>query len=310
MGDLVKHRIANKFREIVSGSPDGKPHWIAQIEAPGDAGLFGAESVVWEVHSSVATLVGGVRALLLQAAHPAALAGVAEHSRYESDPLGRLAGTSRWLTITTFASTQSIAKEAARVNAMHEKVVGKFESKDGGEKPYQAKDPRYLLWVHCAFTESFLVAHQIFGARLILHSPFAAGAAKALSHHDYADRYIAEWSKSALALGLTKAPQSADELAGEMRRFVSEELCSSEQSRRVVKFILRPPLGRGPLWFYKFLAKSAIATLSDAQREVLELKQVSPLWIPATRRLLALLRWTLGEKSPSHQAALARINAF
>ena len=307
MGDLVKHRIANKFREIVSGSPDGKPNWIAQIESPGDAGLFGPESVVWEVHSSVATLVGGVRALLLQAAHPAALAGVAEHSRYESDPLGRLAGTSRWLTITTFASTESIAREAMRVNAMHEKVTGNFTSKDGGEKPYQAKDPRYLLWVHCAFTESFLVAHQVFGDRLIADSPFAAGAPRALSQHDYADRYIAEWSKSALALGLTNAPQSSDELAAQMGRFVGDELCSSEQSRRVVQFILRPPLGRGPLMFYKFLAKSAIATLSDGQREVLGLKQVNSLWIPATRRLLGLLRWALGEKSPSHEAALARI---
>lgn len=306
----MKHRIANKFREIVSGSPDGKPNWIAQIEAPGDAGLFGPESVVWEVHSSVATLVGGVRALLLQAAHPAALAGVAEHSRYETDPLGRLAGTSRWLTITTFASTQSIAREAARVNAMHEKVVGEFESKSGQAKPYQAKDPQYLLWVHCAFTESFLVAHQSFAARLISHSRFAPDAETPLSPHRYADRYIAEWSKSALALGLTKAPQSSDELAGEMDRFVREELRSSEQSRRVVKFILRPPLGRAPLLFYKFLAKSAIATLSDAQREVLELKAVSRAWLPATTLLLGLLKWTLGEKSPSHEAALARIEAF
>ena len=305
----MKHRIANKFREIVSGSPDGKPNWIAQIESPGDAGLFGPESVVWEVHSSVATLVGGVRALLLQAAHPAALAGVAEHSRYETDPLGRLAGTSRWLTITTFASTQSIAREAARVNAMHEKVQGEFESKGGEVKSYQAKDPRYLLWVHCAFTESFLFAHKTFANRLITHSRFAPGSAEPLTNDEYADRYIAEWSKSALALGLTAAPQSSEELAHEMDRFVLEELRSSEQSRRVVQFILRPPLGRGPLLFYRFLAKSAIATLSEAQREVLELKAVSPLWLPATSALLGLLKWTLGEKSPSHEAALARIGA-
>ena len=265
---------------------------------------------MWEVHSSVATLVGGVRALLLQAAHPAALAGVAEHSRYESDPLGRLAGTSRWLTITTFASTESIAREAARVNAMHEKVSGEFQSKSGITKPYRAKDPRYLLWVHCAFTESFLVAHQTFASRLISHSQFAADSPTPLTPHQYADRYIADWSKSALALGLSKAPQSSDELAHEMERFVHEELRSSEQSRRVVQFILKPPLGRAPLLFYRFLAKSAIATLSDAQREVLELKAVSRAWIPATSLLLGLLKWTLGEKSPSHEAALARIEAL
>ena len=209
------------------------------------------------------------------------------------------------MTITTFGSTQAIAREAQRVNAMHTKVVGEFEAKSGVTEPYAARDPRYLLWVHCAFTESFLFAHQAFGFRLLkesMRSPFADQEQK-----DLADRYIAEWSKSAIALGLTTAPQSSLELQQEMDRFVSEELRSSEQSRRVVKFILRPPLGRPSLLFYKFLAKSAIATLSDDQRKVLELKEVSRLWIPATAVILGFLRWTLGDRSPSHETALARI---
>jgi len=302
----VRARVANKFREIVSGSPDGKPTWVNEIAIGDDVGLFGPASAVWEVHSTVATLVGGVRALLLQAAHPAALAGVAEHSRYESDPLGRLAGTSRWMTITTFGSTQAIAREADRVNAMHKKVVGEFEGKSGATQAYAARDPRFLLWVHCAFTESFLFAHQAFGYRLLKESMQSSVATQA--HEILADRYIHEWSKSAIALGLTTAPQSSKELQMEMDRFVAEELRSSEQSRRVVKFILRPPLGRPSLVFYKFLAKSAIATLSDDQREVLELKQVSRLWIPATALILGFLRWTLGDRSPSHETALERID--
>lgn len=141
----MKERVANKFREIVSGSPDGRPDWVKLIEHGEGVGLFGPGSAVWQVHGTVATLVGGIRALLLQATHPAALTGVSQHSRYESDPLGRLAGTSRWLTITTFGSHEAIAKEAARVNAMHGHVKGEFESKSGEVKPYRAADPRYLL---------------------------------------------------------------------------------------------------------------------------------------------------------------------
>lgn len=118
---------------------------------------------MWQVHGCIATLVGGVRALLLQAAHPAPLSGVAEHSRYESDPLGRLAGTTRWLTVTTFAATEVIEREAARVNAMHDHVKGEFTNKQGHDQSYKAKDPRFLLWVHCAFTDSFLKAHLALG---------------------------------------------------------------------------------------------------------------------------------------------------
>ena len=84
--------FADKFRENVSGAKDGRPDWVNKMAIGDDAGLFGPGSAVWQVHGSIATLVGGVRALLLQAAHPAPLSGVAEHSRYESDPLGRLAG--------------------------------------------------------------------------------------------------------------------------------------------------------------------------------------------------------------------------
>ena len=78
--------LADKFRENVSGSRDGRPDWVLTIGQGSGEGLFGPNSAVWQVHGTIATLVGGVRALLLQAAHPAPLSGVAEHSRYETDP--------------------------------------------------------------------------------------------------------------------------------------------------------------------------------------------------------------------------------
>jgi len=286
----MKNRVANRVRQIVSGSPDGRPDWVKQIEIGDDAGLFGPESPVWTVHGNIATLVGGVRALLLQAAHPAAMTGVAEHSRYESDPLGRLAGTSRWLTITTFGSTAAIAREAQRVNAMHAHVVGEYTKKDGSTQPYKAADPRYLLWVHCAFTDSFLQTH------LAVEPTFTDG-----------DEYVRQWAKSATGLGLTSAPHSMAELKEVMAEFEREELAPSQHTDDVVRFILKPPLGTGPLLFYRFLAKSAVHTLTPGQREILGLKQVSKGWVKITRYLLAILSWTLGHESPSQRVARARI---
>ncbi len=283
--------MANRFRQIVSGSPDGRPDWVKLIAHGEGIGLFGPGSAVWQVHGTVATLVGGIRALLLQATHPAALAGVSEHSRYESDPLGRLAGTSRWLTITTFGSTEAIANEAARVNAMHGHVKGEFTSKTGEVKSYQAADPRYLLWVHCAFTDSFLTAHEAFGYRI----------------DKGADAYVREWSKSALGLGLSEVPQTVAELKATMDGFLHTDLARSAATKEVVKFILKPPLGIPALMFYLVLAKTAISTLTPEQRAILGLRRVNRFWRWLCAHLLKLLALALGKESPSQEVARARI---
>lgn len=288
---MAFQRIANRFREIVSGSPDGKPDWVKLIAEGEGPGLYGPDSAVWEVHGCVSTLVGGIRALLLQAAHPAALTGVLDHSRYETDFLGRLAGTARWLTITTFGVEAAIAKEAARVNAMHSHVSGSFQNKNGALSQYRATDPRFLLWVHCAFTESFLRAH------LALGYPLRNGA----------DAYIAQWSKSAIGLGLTKAPMSERELRETMEEFQREDLAHSEKTDEVVKFILRPPIGLGSLFFYKILANAAVASLTQEQRKILELKQPAPIWTYACKALLHFMSFVLGPESPSMQLARDRI---
>jgi len=227
--------LADKFREIVSGSKDGRPDWVNTIAIGSGPGLFGPGSAVWQVHGCIATLVGGVRALLLQAAHPAPLSGVAEHSRYESDPLGRLAGTTRWLTVTTFAATEVIDREAARVNAMHDHVKGEFKNKQGHDQSYKAKDPRFLLWVHCAFTDSFLKAH------LALGYPIDQGA----------DTYVAQWSKSAIPLGLTNAPMSVAELEAALDDFRKNDLATVARTAEVVRFILNPPFNGAGAFFYK-----------------------------------------------------------
>ena len=251
--------LAEKFRENVSGSRDGRPDWVMTIGEGSGEGLFGPDSAVWQVHGTIATLVGGVRALLLQAAHPAPLPGVAEHSRYETDPLGRLAGTTRWLTVTTFAAEEVIAREAARVNAMHDHVKGNFTDKQGQEQSYKAKDPRFLLWVHCAFTDSFLKAH------LALGYPIDKGA----------DAYVDEWSKSAIPLGLTNAPMSVAELEATLDDFRANDLAHVERTDEVVRFILNPPFGGAGKFFYKVIANAAIATLDQRELALLGLTPLS-----------------------------------
>jgi len=92
-----------------------------------------------------------------------------------------------------------------------------------------------------------------------------------------------------------------------MDDFASNELAPSEHTADVVRFIMKPPLGSAPLLFYRFLAKSAVYSLTPKQREILGLKQVNKAWVIATSYLLGVLSWTLGKESPSQEVARARI---
>jgi uncharacterized protein (DUF2236 family) len=294
LGALGGNRAADAFRKTVSGDPSGAPEWSKQMAIGSDAGLFGPNSAVWQVHGCIATLVGGIRALLMQAAHPAALTGVAEHSAYDTDPLGRLERTTRWLTITSFGSTEAIEIEARRVREMHKRVTGSFQDKSGEQSPYSASDPRYLLWVHCAFTDSFLRAHEELGYSL----------------PQGADQYVREWSKSAAPLGLSQAPLSKNELVDVMATFAENEVTSISMTPPIVGFILKPPFGKGGLFFYRILANAAIATIDEPFLSVLGLKPRSRNWLRVSKVLLDFLSYMLGHESPSQKIARKRIDAL
>ena len=284
--------LANRFREVVSGNKDGTPKWAFQMLEGNDEGFFGPESAVWEVHGCVSTIVGGVRALLLQAAHPAALAGVSEHSRYQEDPLGRLAGTTKWLTITSFGAKEFIEKEAARVNAMHSKVTGSYIGKDGANHEYAAKAEEYLLWVHCAFTDAFLKSYVHLGYKF----------------KTSADQYVMEWAKSAEPLGLENAPRSVAELETRLEEFRANALYANETTLNVVKFIMKPPFSKLGLIPFTIFANAAVATMDPRDVAMLGLKKRGKVWLRLSKVILVFLGAILGNESPSQKFARQRID--
>lgn len=291
---LGGEKIARAFRVTVSGDPSGVPPWALQMSEGSDIGLFGIESDVWKVHGSLATLVGGVRALLMQAAYPAALTGVAQHSQYDTDPLGRLERTTRWLTITSFGSTEVIEREAARVRAMHSKVIGRYINKAGDEVKYSAEEERHLLWVHCAFTDSFLTAYRELGRAADRSVP----------------NYVREWAQSAIPLGLFSAPQSDQELKEVLQNFIDNELAQLKETSTVVGFILNPPFSKLSLPFYRTLTNAAIATMDPRILKVIGVKPRSRIWLFAVKPMLRTLQALLGDESPSQSIARERIKAI
>lgn len=295
MSSLLKRlggeRIASAFRKAVSGDPKGLPAWANEMAIGNDAGFYGPESDVWKVHGSLATLVGGVRALLMQAAYPAALAGVSQHSAYDTDPLGRLERTTRWLTITSFGSTEAIAKEARRVNALHSHVVGDYTDQQEKIQRYEASQARHLLWVHCAFTDSFLVAYRELGR----------------DRERSVKNYVREWARSAEPLGLLGAPASDEELQEVLNGFLENEIGEIKATKRIVHFIIHPPFSKAAMPFYRILCNAAISTMDPRVLNALGLKVKSRIWLRVVSPLLRILQMLLGKESPSQTIARNRI---
>lgn len=294
-GNALQERFSARFRRIITNTEDGVPPWLNLVAEGETGGLFLPTDAPWVVHGNVATLIGGIRALLMQALHPGSLTGVEQHSRYEQDPLGRLAGTTRWLTVLTFGSHESIAKESGRVNRMHDHAKGEYTTGTGETKPYKAADPDLLLWVHIAFTDSFLTTHELYGEEDIPGGP---------------DAYVAQWSKAVIPLGLDSAPMSREEMKKEIQRFKDDGLlASSETTKRVVEFIRKPPLSPTAMIAYSRMFDGAVASIPAEFQEMLGLKG-KPLKViaPITRAMMRTLRLALGPSSPLEDVAIKRLN--
>jgi uncharacterized protein (DUF2236 family) len=84
--EFIRSRIETQIMSL-TGLSLGK----LDLENPkGDPGLFGPDSVSWQVHGDFSSmLIGGISALMLQALHPLALAGVWDHSNFRQDMLVR-----------------------------------------------------------------------------------------------------------------------------------------------------------------------------------------------------------------------------
>jgi uncharacterized protein (DUF2236 family) len=243
LGERLFLRVAGpegpRRRERIHGTPGER--WFPE----------GAE--IRQVHGDASMFVGGIRALLLQSLHPLAMAGVADHSGFKGDPWGRLQRTSHFLAVTTFGPASDAESMVAAVRRVHESVAG--TAPDG--RPYAASDPHLLRWVHVAEVDSFLTAHQRYGARPLDQ----AGR----------DAYVAQTARVAEALGAVGPPRSAHELAEQLEEF-RPELAATPAAREAARFLLlTPPLpvvARPP---YLALAAAAVGLLPRHARRMLRL---------------------------------------
>jgi uncharacterized protein (DUF2236 family) len=127
-----------------------------------DPGYFTDESMLRRVNRERALALAGPRALLMQAAHPLAVAGLLAHSDALEEPYERLARTARVLSTIGFGSRREADRVTARVRAMHRGVKGAIAAPVGpyaARTRYRADDPELLLWVLFTLADSAAVVY-------------------------------------------------------------------------------------------------------------------------------------------------------
>jgi uncharacterized protein (DUF2236 family) len=179
-----------------------------------DVGYFGPDSVTWRIHSEPVSMVGGLRALLLQALHPGAMTLLAERSNFRDDPWSRFETTVTYVGTVCFATTTEVDEAAARVRFVHRKLG--------------IDDPEQLAWVHACLLDSFLVA--------------ARAAGVGLQPADR-DEYVREQKVAARLVGV--APSLTPTSFGELKQFIDglrPMLAGTPAAREAARIVVLPPL--------------------------------------------------------------------
>jgi uncharacterized protein (DUF2236 family) len=125
--------------------------------------FFSAQSKIWQVNREMVLLTAGGRALLMQLAHPKVAAGVAEHSRFQDDPLARLHRTMSTMWSIVFDDREQARAALERVKSVHRKVRGRVSHNEPSfaRTEYDALDQELLLWVHATLIDTAMVAYDL-----------------------------------------------------------------------------------------------------------------------------------------------------
>jgi uncharacterized protein (DUF2236 family) len=244
-----------------------------------DAGLFGPGSVSWRVHADPSMGLAGLRALMLQALHPLAMAGVAEHSAFREDPWGRLYRTAFFIGAVTYGTGEEARQAVQRVRRVHTHVHG-TDPVTG--RAYRADDPALLVWVHCSEVGSFLEVARRSGLRL---------------SQAEADEYLREQAGVAGLVGVPADFPVPETVAGldSYFRQVRSELLVTPAARQAVRFAFVPPFPAWARWGTPVRpAWSGAAALAF---------ELLPAW---ARRMYGLPGWPLTDLAATGQARVLR----
>lgn len=138
-----------RLRELL---PQGNDH----------LGYFGPSSISWKIYKEPIILLGGLRAILMQLAHPAVAQGVADHSEFKKNVVRRTASTVRAMYSLVYGTKESAKRTASRIFEIHHRVHGVVYCPGTlwHLEPYRANDPELLRWVSITTLDTAILMYN------------------------------------------------------------------------------------------------------------------------------------------------------
>ena len=134
-------------------------------------GLYGPESMLWEVNRHTTVFFGAGRASLLQLAHPWVAQGITHHSKTQTDPIGRFRRTFINVFKMVYGDLDLVLDSSIHVHNIHRSIAGKLSEGSEGYKEgssYMANQVDALIWVHATLWETSVKMFEIFNRQLTL----------------------------------------------------------------------------------------------------------------------------------------------
>lgn len=257
--------------------------------------MIPAADVSRRINAERIVLLGWLRALLLQLAHPLIAAGVAEHSSFRGSTragLTRLQQTIDAMLALTFGAPD--AREAAldTIRTIHRRVHGSLRSSAGRFKEgtrYSAEDPELLQWVHATLVESIVLTYE----RLV--APLSPAER---------DRYCADSAEVAIALGAD--PETVPRAWSTLRAYIDRvynagDIAVGEDARVLASALLSPVRNR----CIQALIAPALSVMAAGQLPASVRRQYQLAWNRRRGRLFALIvtvLWCLRRVTPRRVA--------
>ena len=240
-------------RRTVGIAPDSGYPTAPDSVPPMDGGFFGPDSMTWNINQEMTVLFGGVRALLMHAAHPLVAAGARQTAAYRRDPWARLLRTLSLQLLLPFGTKDEAQHAADRINKLHTVING--TDPVTGER-YDALDPELLLWVHACLEESTVMFYE----RTV--RPLTDDQKQRFHEENLAAAQL-------VLLPRDRVPATYDAMTGYINRVVhSDRLVITDVAREVADLIRGEPVPRHlkPIW--KFISFAAVGTLPPRVQEL------------------------------------------
>ena len=153
------------YPEVVTAESLERELQRLRASAAGAAeGVFGPQSITWQIDRESAIFFGAGRALLLQLAHPWVAAAIDQHSDTFTDPIGRFHRTFGTVFAMVFGTFDQSISAARRLHRRHASITGQLPWTAGpfpAGSTYCANAIPALRWVYATLIETALVAYEL-----------------------------------------------------------------------------------------------------------------------------------------------------